>query len=625
MAYDFKYVPTEGPISGISALEQTEIAINELGDFIESADSSAEEALEAAQNAQSTANDALNVAQDAITQVQEAKDDAAAATQAAQEATAAAGEASTKADTALDAAADAQTTANSATTTANNAQATANAATATAEGADTKADQALASANAITGLIGETQQLATKALGTYTSDDTEVDADALYADADKRYLTNTGVTNFPIPAPFYFDVMVNSDNTSVCQKVWSGNDARPKVTYIRLGTVTEDAETFDLSVSWGAWEQTGGGGPGGEPEYTTNTDAIDADTLFTEPSKIYSTNLDRTNFPASLNASAFLETNVSSTNSRTFQRAWSGDISFWDKNIYHRTAQRDGDAAIWGPWFSVGASSDVFRMQDGAVNANEEAIFPVKICITDGSSATNFPVAVSAASETSPWFFESFLCSDNTTGFQRVTQSYPNGVADPNGAPPYTYTRSRIRSDSSSGAAYTWGPWFSNAERQRIIVVDRKPLGTAGGSVTGPGGFQRDLNYVVENTLGSAATVTNNMVTVPPGTYSVRAWAPAYGTGRCSLTLRSSPDGAVLAASFFTSISPQQGVSSGYTTSTGAQLEINNLVVSSPGGQTFYLYQLAGSSQADNGAGFSGSWDLIGYEYYARIEFTRTA
>jgi len=117
--YDFQYQPTgSGAISGQQVLEQTEDAINELGDYVNDnvggAMDVAQQALETAQNAEQDAQTALDTANSFSDAIQSAQQDASTALSTAQTA-------QTTASNANNTAIQAQQDANTAVTTANNA------------------------------------------------------------------------------------------------------------------------------------------------------------------------------------------------------------------------------------------------------------------------------------------------------------------------------------------------------------------------------------------------------------------------------------------------------------------------------------------------------------------------
>lgn len=117
--YDFHYQPTgSGAISGQQVLQQTEDAINELGDYVNDnvggAMDVAQQALETAQNAEQDAQTALDTANSFSSAIQSAQQDANTALSTAQTA-------QTTATNANNTAIQAQQDASSAVTTANNA------------------------------------------------------------------------------------------------------------------------------------------------------------------------------------------------------------------------------------------------------------------------------------------------------------------------------------------------------------------------------------------------------------------------------------------------------------------------------------------------------------------------
>ena len=117
--YDFHYQPTgSGAISGQQVLEQTEDAINELGDYVNDnvggAMDVAQQALETAQNTEQDAQTALDTANSFSSAIQSAQQDASTALSTAQTA-------QTTASNANNTAIQAQQDASNAVTTANNA------------------------------------------------------------------------------------------------------------------------------------------------------------------------------------------------------------------------------------------------------------------------------------------------------------------------------------------------------------------------------------------------------------------------------------------------------------------------------------------------------------------------
>ena len=70
-----------------------------------------------------------------------------------------------------------------------------------------------------------------------------------------------------------------------------------------------------------------------------------------------------------------------------------------------------------------------------------------------------------------------------------------------------------------------------DAGNQIMLVEDQKESSVHGGTFTNGAWRSRDLNTVLVNTI-VGATLQNNQITLPPGTYDVSAKAPAYGVGK---------------------------------------------------------------------------------------------
>lgn len=71
--YQFQYVPPAGPLPGWSMEQQTEDAINEIGNIAYSSDKIAREAREIAQQAYNAAQAAIEMATNALTAAQNAQ------------------------------------------------------------------------------------------------------------------------------------------------------------------------------------------------------------------------------------------------------------------------------------------------------------------------------------------------------------------------------------------------------------------------------------------------------------------------------------------------------------------------------------------------------------------------
>jgi hypothetical protein len=64
----------------------------------------------------------------------------------------------------------------------------------------------------------------------------------------------------------------------------------------------------------------------------------------------------------------------------------------------------------------------------------------------------------------------------------------------------------------------------------RLFIIDSKEAGTDGGDFTSGDWRKRILNTIVYNTI-SGSSLSDSQITLPAGTYYMRASAPAYSVG----------------------------------------------------------------------------------------------
>ncbi len=245
--YDFKYVPTSGPISGQSVLSQTEQALNELGQ-------TSYDTLEMAKNATAVANQAASTAVSAITTANEAlaiagnaASDARSAIDTANSALSSAQDAIDRANTAIDNAANAQTRSDEALRLANEALNAANTAQTTATDAAHEAQKAL-----------------TMAMSTHLAfnnslyhqppfTDQPFRLDEL-AESAKYFIEDASLEHLPVAEKGFLTIASQAEETGV-----STFHSRQQYTtlsgvdYVRTGIATINSEDSSVSVVWEDW------------------------------------------------------------------------------------------------------------------------------------------------------------------------------------------------------------------------------------------------------------------------------------------------------------------------------------------------------------------------------------
>ena len=241
--YKFKYLPFEGALPGLYFQQQTEDAINDIGNVAYATEKVADEALQvaqqaynialaaletanntlaAAQTAQQTANTALNIANNALS-VGTAAATAAAAAQ-------------NRADEAYDLADAAQKAADAAQNTADAAQEAANNAANDATNALIKAEDALT----------KIEQLSV--LNYYNNLTEATDVNTL-VDAHRWYLQASNNPNAPEKNSGFLNVD-NDYNDSVCKQLWVSETTG--AIYNRFGQIVENSDPATVS-SWSEW------------------------------------------------------------------------------------------------------------------------------------------------------------------------------------------------------------------------------------------------------------------------------------------------------------------------------------------------------------------------------------
>ena len=272
--YKFRYLPFEGALPGLYFQQQTEDAINDIGNVAYATEKVADEALQVAQQAYNialaameTANNALAAAQTAQQTANTALNKADAAQSAADAAQSAAATAQTTANNALSAAATAQTTANNAVTIANNASSKADTAIEAAQNAQTSANDANARLDIVQPIVSELQ---------WHNNITDAVNLNDYTKLGRKYIQNTSSTNLPVPAEGWLDIDEDEDETSIRQMFIASSNGKK---YVRFGKIVPDSNPTEIS-EWTAWV-----------EYAIKTDLDSTTTDLTEKITTVANNL----------------------------------------------------------------------------------------------------------------------------------------------------------------------------------------------------------------------------------------------------------------------------------------------------------------------------------------------
>ena len=241
--YKFKYLPIEGALSGLYFQQQTEDAINDIGNVAYATEQVADEALKIAQQAYNIALAALETANNALAAAQTAQQTADTALNIANNALSvgtaaatAAAAAQNRADEAYDLADAAQKAADAAQKAADAAQKAADAAANNATNALTKAEDALT----------KIEQLSV--LNYYNNLTKATDVNTL-VDIRRWYLQASNNPNAPETNPGFLNVD-NDYNDSVCKQLWVSKTTG--AIYNRFGQIVENSDPATVS-SWSEW------------------------------------------------------------------------------------------------------------------------------------------------------------------------------------------------------------------------------------------------------------------------------------------------------------------------------------------------------------------------------------
>lgn len=241
--YKFKYLPLEGALPGLYFQQQTEDAINDIGNVAYATEQVADEALQVAQQAYNialaaleTANNALAAAQTAQQTANTALNNANNALSVGTAAATAAAAAQNRADEAYDLADAAQKAAAAAQKAADAAQKAADSAANDATNALTKAEDALTKIEQVSVL-------------NYYNNLTEATDVNTLVDIHRWYLQASNNPNAPETNPGFLNVD-NDYNDSVCKQLWVSKTTG--AIYNRFGQIVENSDPATVS-SWSEW------------------------------------------------------------------------------------------------------------------------------------------------------------------------------------------------------------------------------------------------------------------------------------------------------------------------------------------------------------------------------------
>lgn len=241
--YKFRYLPFEGALPGLYFQQQTEDAINDIGNVAYATEQVADEALKIAQQAYNIALAAMETANNALVAAQTAQQTADTALNIAKNALSvgtaaatAAAAAQNRADEAYDLADAAQKAADAAQKAADAAQKAANNAANDATNALTKAEDALTKIEQLSVL-------------NYYNNLTEVTDVNTLVDIHRWYLQASNNPNAPETNSGFLNVD-NDYNDSVCKQLWVSETTG--AIYNRFGQIVENSDPATVS-SWSEW------------------------------------------------------------------------------------------------------------------------------------------------------------------------------------------------------------------------------------------------------------------------------------------------------------------------------------------------------------------------------------
>lgn len=553
--YKFKYVPLEGALSGLYFQQQTEDAINDIGNVAYATEKVADEALQVAQQAYNIALAAMETANNALAAAQTAQQTADTALNIANNALSvgtaaavAAAAAQNRADEAYDLADAAQKAADAAQNTADAAQKAANSAANDATNALTKAEDALT----------KIEQLSV--LNYYNNLTEATDVNTL-VDIHRWYLQASNNPNAPETNPGFLNVD-NDHNDSVCKQLWVSETTG--AIYNRFGQIVENSDPATVS-SWSEWYKlaTKADIDGTTTDLTEKITTVannlathEAD--FSNPHKVTAEQLGLTTvyqYKGSVATYADLP-----TTGQKVGDVWNVETADPDHGI------KAGDNVAWdgAQWDILGGNHDLsgYAQLNLANTFTALNAFRANIAVSNGTAAGssgNVSFGVSPAGET----VQARIGTDNLGGlFYHVSTNQPHvfRVGTNNDVLSIRDDTSKMTLISNNKAFATVthagvAQWLGNANTARKLETARTINGVAfdgtkditieagggGGDVTAAG----DNNFTGTNTFNKPITVRDGALAGIGGTITL-------GTKPNSATTQAKINSAATGAMYYT-------------------------------------------------------------------------
>lgn len=553
--YKFKYLPLEGALPGLYFQQQTEDAINDIGNVAYATEQVADEALKIAQQAYNIALAALETANNALAAAQTAQQTADTALNIANNALSvgtsaatAAAAAQNRADEAYDLADAAQKAADAAQNTADAAQEAANSAANDATNALTKAENALT----------KIEQLSV--LNYYNNVTEATDVNTL-VDIHRWYLQASNNPNAPETNPGFLNVD-NDHNDSVCKQLWVSETTG--AIYNRFGQIVENSDPATVS-SWSEWYKlaTKADIDGTTTALTKRIDTVannlathEAD--FNNPHKVTAEQLGLTKvyqYKGSVATYADLP-----TTGRRLGDVWNVETADPDHGI------KAGDNVAWAgaQWDILGGNHDLsgYAQLNSANTFTALNTFRANIIVSNGTAAGssgNINFGISPTNET----VQARIGTDNLGGlFYHASTNQPHvfrigtnndvlSIRDDTSKMALTSNNKAFATVTHEGVA----KWIGNANTATKLETSRTINGVAfdgtkditieagggGGDVTAAG----DNNFTGTNTFNKPITVRDGALAGIGGTITL-------GTKPNSATTQAKINSAATGAMYYT-------------------------------------------------------------------------